>query len=133
MNTELIIIADDINKQHQLSIKSAKTAIEYAHKTGELLTEAKLYVKHGEWNDWILNNCQFSTRTARAYMQLSKRQLSADLTIDQTLALMVTPKVRDTARSGQAMFSLAAGLTAGASALSNQDVGALGSLPNDGT
>jgi hypothetical protein len=51
----------------------------------------------------------------------------------KTFAINITPKVRDTARSGQAMFSLAAGLTAGASALSNQDVGALGSLPNDGT
>jgi hypothetical protein len=54
-------------------------------------------------------------------------------TNQKTFAINITPKVRDTARSGQAMFSLAAGLTAGASALSNQDVGALGSLPNDGT
>jgi hypothetical protein len=54
-------------------------------------------------------------------------------TNQKTFAINITPKVRDTARSGQAMFSLAAGLTAGASALSNQDIGALGSLPNDGT
>jgi hypothetical protein len=54
-------------------------------------------------------------------------------TNQKTFAINITPKVSDTVRSGQAMFSLAAGLTAGASALSNQDIGALGSLPNDGT
>jgi hypothetical protein len=69
------------------------------------------------------------------FLILEKRHmiLQTYRTNQKTFAINITPKVRDTARSGQAMFSLAAGLTAGASALSNQDVGALGSLPNDGT
>jgi len=85
-------IAKDINQEHELAISSARTAIEHAHKAGTLLTEAKAQVKHGEWGNWIANNCPFSERTARAYMQLSKRRPVADLGVRETLKLMAEPK-----------------------------------------
>jgi hypothetical protein len=80
------------------------------------------------------SNMKTTTRDLEVVINNNFQNDVVDPTYNQkTFAINITPKVRDTARSGQAMFSLAAGLTAGASALSNQDVGALGSLPNDGT
>jgi hypothetical protein len=80
------------------------------------------------------SNMKTTTRDLEVVINNNFQNDVVDPTYSQkTFAINITPKVRDTARSGQAMFSLAAGLTAGASALSNQDVGALGSLPNDGT
>lgn len=89
---ELALIASDIKQEHTLAVNSARTAIEHAHKAGELLTEAKKQVKHGQWGQWMKDNLPFSERTAQAYMRVSKTQLSADLSIDETLALMAKPK-----------------------------------------
>ena len=80
-------------------------------------------------SDKPIDNKFFNTREEADNFAL---MIENQRTNQKTFAINITPKVRDTARSGQAMFSIAAGLT-GASALSNQDIGALGSLPNDGT
>ncbi|MCP4476406.1 MAG: hypothetical protein GY821_17965 [Gammaproteobacteria bacterium] len=46
---ELALIANDIPHEHTLAVSNARTAIEHAHKAGELLTQAKKNVNHGEW------------------------------------------------------------------------------------
>lgn len=75
-----------------VDISSARTAVEHAHKAGQLLIEAKKDVSHGQWGEWVKINCQFSERTARKYMQLSKRPLEADLGINVALESMAEPK-----------------------------------------
>src|SRR5262249_10783405 len=40
-------------------------------KAGELLWEAKRKAGHGQWLEWIAENCEFSERTAQLYMKLA--------------------------------------------------------------
>lgn len=53
---------------------NARTAEKAALCAGRLLTEAKEHVAHGQWEQWLQGHCTVAPRTARAYMQLSKRQ-----------------------------------------------------------
>ena len=39
---------------------------------GDKLIEAKALVPHGEWEQWLADNIEMSSRTARNYMQLAK-------------------------------------------------------------
>lgn len=94
MSKQLSVIAADINNEHKLAIGAAKTAIEHAHKAGQLLIEAKQDVEHGQWGEWVKSNCPFSEHTARKYMQLSKRALEADLGIDAALEQMAEPHMQ---------------------------------------
>ena len=135
-------VAQDVTRKMSDKSSNMKTTgyVDIPMPSGESLSIAempngrfKVYQSGDELvNVDELDQKYFDTREeARNFI---KNTLDINRTKTQkTFAINITPKVRDTARSGQAMFSLAAGLTAGASALSNQDVGALGSLPNDGT
>ena len=90
---ELTVLAQDIKREHNLAVTSARTAVEHAKKVGVLLLEAKQTVSHGQWGSWMEDNLPFSARTAQNYMRVSNTQLSADLTIDATLELIAKPKV----------------------------------------
>jgi hypothetical protein len=55
-------------------------------KAGALLIEAKRLVAHGEWLDWLRDNCTVKVSTAQAYMQVA-RELPAKLEeYDKSLA-----------------------------------------------
>jgi hypothetical protein len=56
----------------------ANEATQGALIAGRLLIEAKSQVLHGEWENWVAVNCDVAPRTARAYMQLSKKLDSLD-------------------------------------------------------
>lgn len=47
-----------------------KTSLKKAIRIGELMTEQKASLKHGEFTPWIKANLPFTDRTARKYMQL---------------------------------------------------------------
>ena len=79
--------------------RAATNATEGALIVGRMLIEAKAQVKHGEWDNWILQNCNLATRTARAYMRLantvpqlddSKRQRVADLPLREAIKAIAT-------------------------------------------
>jgi len=88
-----------INAEHGKAIDAANTAIGHAVKIGEMLTEAKGLVKHGEWLTWVTGNLSFGDRQARKYMQIfdgkdaieANRTCNADLTIDSALKLLAPP------------------------------------------
>jgi hypothetical protein len=60
---------------------------------GDTLIEARDQVSHGQWADWLHENCELSARTAQSYMQLARHRApiqaksadSADLSIDAAL------------------------------------------------
>jgi hypothetical protein len=72
-----------INAEHRHVLAAIASGTAHAIKAGELLTQAKQSLVHGEWEDWVKDNLDFSARTARLYMQLyrldPKRQRVADL------------------------------------------------------
>jgi hypothetical protein len=46
------------------------------HKAGEMLLEAKVGVKHGEWTDWLREHFHLSQTSASVYMKLAKEQIN---------------------------------------------------------
>lgn len=45
--------------------------LEYAREVGELLTEAKRLIPHGEFSGWVETECGFTSRTGRTYMRIA--------------------------------------------------------------
>lgn len=77
--------------------KSLKTSLEKALRIGELLTQQKDDMKHGEFMPWVKKNLPFITdRTARRWMNLHKNRdrLKMDSVSDLTTAykLLESPK-----------------------------------------
>jgi len=68
MNTPDNITANKINELHDSLISQLKRTIETAIEIGQLLTEKKAELKHGEFGSWIKDNLVFTDRTARRYM-----------------------------------------------------------------
>lgn len=96
---ELVSLAAEINREHNLAEQMAKTAIEHALKAGELLLQAKDQCGHGEWLLWLDDNLAIGARQAQKYMRLvTHREMLANtsdnshLTIDAALAAIAAPR-----------------------------------------
>lgn len=66
-------LAEKIKTATAAAETGARTAVQNALLAGELLTQAKGYVQHGQWENWLLSNCSLAPRTAQAYMRLHKK------------------------------------------------------------
>ena len=83
-------IASAIRDEHKAVQRDYVSAVQHAIKCGQLLNEAKIGQKHGQWHDWITSNFDFSHRTAQGYMRLArldreKAQRVASLSLRQAL------------------------------------------------
>jgi Protein of unknown function (DUF3102) len=54
----------EINRLHGEICEAARTSIGKAIRIGELLTQTRLTLKHGEWLPWLKENVGFSRQTA---------------------------------------------------------------------
>jgi len=64
-------LAAQIVAAHKAFIRTARTALEHARHTGELLNLAKAQLGHGHWLRWLRENCDLKRRTAENYMQVA--------------------------------------------------------------
>ena len=87
-------LAQEINKEHHLCDESLKAGLEHAMSAGKLLIRAKEQMKHGDWLNWLKENCECSERTAQAYMRVvrllptlpeGKAQRVADLSFREVI------------------------------------------------
>lgn len=69
--------AKTINDAHRCAKESAENAVEWAVKCGQLLAAKKKELPHGEFQDWIDSNCEFSYKTAALYMKAAGKSLTA--------------------------------------------------------
>ena len=102
-------IAQKINDATQTAEGQARSAMQSAMTAGDLLTQAKGYVQHGQWNEWLRANCTVAPRTAQAYMRLfkqvpaledSKAQRVADLPLREAMkAIATVPEVPASTRA----------------------------------
>lgn len=73
----------EIKKELSELNQSLKMSVQKAIKIGELLTQQKEYVGHGNFLSWIENNLDISDKTAEKYMKISdhrnKIELSSNL------------------------------------------------------
>lgn len=70
ISTDIVV---RINTAHQRATEAAQTAVEAAFECGQALIEAKTALPHGEFQDWVRENCTFSIRMAQKYMKVAKR------------------------------------------------------------
>ncbi len=95
-------LAARINAEHASAEAALNAGLQHALEAGRLLIEAKAQVAHGEWAGWLQDNFDGSDRTARAYMQVTKRWpeieakrgTSAVLSLDQATKLLAQPSVK---------------------------------------
>jgi Protein of unknown function (DUF3102) len=93
-------LAGRIDAEHAAVISAHQRGIEHGIRCGELLTEAKAKLQHGQWLPWLRSNCSIPERTAQLYMRLAERRADlegksarlADMTIEQAVKLLATPK-----------------------------------------
>jgi len=102
--------AEAIKTEHLLYEQSIKKGLAHAMRAGELLLEVKRSIEHGQFSEWVLNNCSFSLRTAQNYMRfytqrkvLAKAQETAlltegELTMEQALKFLKAKDLREIRR-----------------------------------
>ncbi len=94
----LSAIATEINSVHRDALSFAGSALEAAYRVGNLLREAKSQIERGEWQRWLLENCDVSIRQAQRYMRVAKEwgtihqnDAASFLSIDQAIELTRPP------------------------------------------
>ena len=93
--------ANEINQLHNKILNAARTSIEDAIRIGELLTNQKAKVEHGQWLPWVESNLQFDARQAQRYMrvfeqrgELANASSKSHLTLTDALRLLTEPSDR---------------------------------------
>ena len=108
-------LVTQLNNEHRQVKECVIKGAHHAVKAGELLWEAKRKAGHGQWLEWIAENCEFSDRTAQLYMklasalpQLANPQRIADLSLTAAIKMIEDlkspdenpiPKVRSSKRT----------------------------------
>jgi hypothetical protein len=93
-------LASQINKAHAAAKAALSSALKHAIKCGELLSNVKKRVPHGQWLPFLRKHCpELSERSAQVYVQLFscgdeifKCAASADLSISAALAMITKPR-----------------------------------------
>ena len=64
-------LIQQINSLHSAIEIAARQTLEKVYQLGEILTQVKAELKHGEFTSWIESNTDITPRTARNYMKLA--------------------------------------------------------------
>jgi hypothetical protein len=106
-------LADRINDAHKIAMEWAQCAIDRAIGVGELLTEAKVLVPHGEWEQWVTENCRFGPRQAQRYLRAFEHRdairakATSDVafeSLDGALAAIAAPRETEAKRHSECRF-----------------------------
>jgi len=95
---QIIVLEMPWNRLHREIQSLEVDAKNKAAQIGEMLIAKKASLKHGEWKQWIEDNCEFNERTAQVYIQVAKvkAQRAADFnqctSIREVLELAKKPK-----------------------------------------
>ena len=89
----------EITSLHDLAMKESQSAVLRAIRIGELLTEQKTELQHGEWIPWVEENLPFGREQSARYMRIySNRDVLANVTcmshlpMNQAIQMLATPK-----------------------------------------
>lgn len=89
-------IINEIKDLHELAIGYAKQSIDKAIRIGELLTEQKSKLEHGQWIPWVEENLPFNRTQAWKYMNVFENKELPDVHssehLTEAVQMLVTPK-----------------------------------------
>ena len=112
MSTELLTIdPTPINEAHRRCLAAYTSALDEAIQCGALLEDAKIRIGRGNWEQWLANHFEASTRTAQMYMRLwryreqirevQKRKGLAHLGVEEATKLIAEPKPKPEPKPAQ--------------------------------
>jgi hypothetical protein len=78
--------AREIKTLHEQIEQTSRATVAAAVRIGELLTEVKANLKHGQWLPWLRANCAFSQPHAAKYMRAFQAQKLSPGLSSQTIA-----------------------------------------------
>lgn len=70
-NPALPWLAEQANQEHELAREAGESMVEHAIRAGEMLTQAKGQLPHGEWLPWLEEHFSGNRQTAAGYMRVS--------------------------------------------------------------
>lgn len=65
-------LAAEINREYSECRGAYQSSLIHARNCGELLSQAKARLKHGDWQVWLQENCAVTKRTAQMYMAVAR-------------------------------------------------------------
>ncbi len=89
MPDNLLVQSDTLNFYHQQVQESLRNALLYAWKAGEILSQVRSSLPHGEWTPWLSANFQGTPQTARGYMRIFEQwdEIESALATNPNLSL----------------------------------------------
>ncbi len=66
------LLAEHIRTAHARALEAARTSLQHAKWAGELLLKAKGAIPFGLFEEWVVQNCGFTPRTARTYLRIAR-------------------------------------------------------------
>lgn len=81
-------IAKNVIDQVKLAKAACSRSVWAAINAGALIATAKKKLNHGEFEQWVVDHCEISLRTAQAYMRLAKRTQELPKEEAQRVALL---------------------------------------------
>lgn len=81
-------VAKRIAQLHSEICQSVRSTLDKAIEIGELLSDTKASLKHGEWLPWLRLNAPFTAKTAQNYLRLfeNRERLKCETVSDLTQA-----------------------------------------------
>jgi len=66
--------AEEIRQLHQGILSAARNSLTTAIRIGEILSQVKEALKHGEWLPWLAEHAPFHENTARNYIRVFEKR-----------------------------------------------------------
>jgi len=84
--------ADELNRLHAGIEGKMRSTVQDAIRAGEILSQVKERLRHGDFLPWITANCRFSNKTAEKYIAVNKyaRKIESSSNLQEAYAQIET-------------------------------------------
>jgi DUF3102 family protein len=111
----LVGVAREIKEAHDAVATAMRESLRHARRAGELLSQVKDQLPHGEFGPWIDAHCGFGWRTANLYMRIAReweklvtenRNAIANLTLGEAMDLLTRVDTGEVAEQAADLVAL---------------------------
>ncbi len=69
---DFLPLTEHIRAAHARAVEAARKSLQHAKRAGELLLKVKESIPFGLFEEWVVQNCGFTPRTARTYLRIAR-------------------------------------------------------------